>query len=87
MASLGPGQCILVALLGPALAFWLPLWTPNVFKSASRGPAPPPGGIYRPPFGPRVAATSMDSFPTQIPAAFVGPKAQALDAGSPGPPS
>ncbi|KAL0594098.1 hypothetical protein AAY473_036496 [Plecturocebus cupreus] len=67
------------------MAFWPPLRTPNVFKSASRGPAPPPSGVYRPHFSPHLAATSVNSSPTQIPVAFVGPKAEALDSGSPGP--
>ncbi|KAL0595887.1 hypothetical protein AAY473_033834 [Plecturocebus cupreus] len=81
-----PGRCLLVALRGPALAFWLPLWAQNIFKSASRGPAPPPpGGVYGPTFRPRLAATSVDSSPAPIPEAFVGPKAQALGSGSPGP--
>ncbi|KAL0593752.1 LOW QUALITY PROTEIN: hypothetical protein AAY473_036145 [Plecturocebus cupreus] len=86
VAPLGPVRCLLAALLGPELAFWPPLQTPSVFKSASRGPAPSPGSVYRPTFRPCVTATSLDSCPTQILAAFVGPKAQALDSGSPGPP-
>ncbi|KAL0628188.1 hypothetical protein AAY473_001508 [Plecturocebus cupreus] len=59
----------------------------DVFELASWVSAHPPCRVYGPTFLPHLAATSVDSCPAQIPTAFIGTKAQALDSGCPGPPS
>ncbi|KAL0593753.1 hypothetical protein AAY473_036146 [Plecturocebus cupreus] len=69
---------------GPNVGLW-PLQAQNIFNSASRGPPTPSGRVYGPGFHPYLAATSVDSCSAHIPSAFVGPKVQALDSGSPGP--
>nr|XP_035150332.2 putative uncharacterized protein FLJ46235 [Callithrix jacchus] len=86
MAPWGQASASQGALPGPALAFWHPLRVQNIFRSASLGPGPPLGSIYRPNMRIFLAATSVDLAPAQLPMAFVGPKAQTTDSGSPGPP-